>query len=156
MDRPVTRAVGIREVPEDVRTLSTMSEPDYADMYSLATPGNATALAWARAMYEETLGDRGRFIFGRILGLKLAPVKAAGTVAGWRVAEQGDDWIRLEAEGNRVVGQILVLTANGRLSVTTFIQYVSRLGSATWTMWSILHRRAMPKLLRDAAAIVEG
>ena len=156
MGRPVTRLVGLREVPEDVRSLSTVSEPDYVDMYSLESASDATAQTWARAMYEESLGARGRLIFGQVLGLKLAPPKTLGTVAGWRVAEQGEGWIRMEAEGKRVVGQIIVRTANGVLSVTTFIQYVSRLGSTTWTVWSILHRRAMPKLLRDAADRLEG
>src|SRR5215218_6091054 len=99
-------------------------------------------------MYEEILGARGRMIFGPILGLDLAPPKAPDTVAGWRLAEQGEDWIRMEAAGKRVVGQIIVRSAGGLLSVTTFIQYVSRLGSTIWRMWSNVHRRAMPKLLR--------
>jgi len=148
--------VGIDEVPADVRSLSTMSGPDYVDMYGLASASEATAERWARVMYEEILGARGRFIFGRVLRLELAPPKVPGTVAGWRVAEQGEDWIRLEAEGKRLIGQIIVSTANGLLSVTTFIKYVSGLGSTTWTMWSIVHRQAMPKLMDDAADRVEG
>lgn len=159
MDRPVTSVVGVREIPQDIRSLSTMSEPDYVDTYSLASAAantETTAETWARAMYEDTLGARGRFIFGGVLGLKLAKPNAPGTVAGWRIADHSDDWIRLEAVGKRIVGQIVVRAVDGQLSVTTFIEYVSRLGSLVWKLWSMLHQKAMPRLLRDAAEMVEG
>jgi hypothetical protein len=158
MDRPVTSVVGVREVPQEIRSLSTMNEPDYVDMYSLASAAattETTAETWARAMYEDTLGARGRFIFGGILGLELAKPKAAGTVAGWRITDHGEDWIRLDAGGRRIVGQIVVRAVDGELSVTTFIKFVSRLGSTVWRLWSPLHHKAMPRLLRDAAEKVE-
>jgi hypothetical protein len=156
MGRPVTRVVGVREVPEEVRSLSTMNEPDYVDMFNMAVATDSAAETWARAIYEDTLGARGRFVFGVILGLELARAKAPGTVAGWRIAEHGEDWIRLEAGGGRLVGQIVVRAVDGQLSVATFLQYVSRLGSTVWTLWSTLHRKAMLGMLRDAAEIVEG
>jgi hypothetical protein len=156
MGRPVTTVVGVSEVPEEIRSLSTMNEPDYVDMLSLATTTETTAETWARAIYEDTLGARGRLIFGVILGLELAPAKAPGTVAGWRIADSGEDWIRLEAGGGRLVGQIVVRAVDGQLSVTTFLQYVSRLGSMAWTLWSTMHRRAMPGMLSNAAETLEG
>lgn len=149
----------MREVPPEIRSLSTIKNPDYADMFTLASAATAngtTALTLARAMYEDTLGARGQLIFGRVLGLELAPAKTPGTVAGWRVAEQGEDWIRMEAEGGRLTGQIVVRAANGELSVATFINYVSRLGATIWTLWSIMHRKAMPGLLRNGAEMVDG
>jgi hypothetical protein len=156
MGRAVTNVVGVREVPEEIRSLSTMNEPDYVDMFSLAATTETTAETWARAIYEDTLGARGRFVFGVFLGLELARANAPGTVAGWRIAEHGEDWIRLEAGGGRVVGQIVVRAVDGRLAVTTFLQYVSRLGSMVWTLWSSMHRKTMPGLLRNAAEIVEA
>jgi len=156
MGRPVTSVVGVREVHEEIRSLSTMNEPDYVDMFSMAATTDSAAETWARAIYEDTLGARGRFVFGVILGLELARAKAPGTVAGWRIAEHGEDWIRLEAGGGRLAGQIVVHAVEGQLSVMTFFQYVSRLGSMVWTSWATLHRKAMPGLLRNAAEIVEG
>lgn len=157
MSRATRNVVAMRDVPADIRSLSTISEPDYADMFRLMTSATeTTAEAWARAMYEDTLGARGQFIFSVILGLNLAPAQTPETVAGWRIAEHGHDWIRLEAEGGRLVGQIVVRAAEGELSVATFMLYVNRLGAVTWTAWSAVHRKAMPKLLRDAAGIVEG
>lgn len=155
--RHATRSVvATRDVPAEIRSLSTISEPDYADMFSLTTAATkTTAETWARAMYEDTLGARGQFIFSVILGLNLAPAQTPETVAGWRIAEHGHDWIRLEAEGGRLVGQIVVRAAGGELSVATFMLYVNRLGAVTWTVWSAVHRKAMPKLLSDAAAMVE-
>jgi hypothetical protein len=157
MDRPVTRVVGVREIPHETRSLSTVGEPDYVDTYSLASAAanELTAETWARAMYEETLGARGRSIFRGVLGLELAEPGAPGTVAGWQIAGQGDDWIRLEARGGRVLGQIVIRAVEGQISVTTFITYVSRLGSLVWRLWSTLHQKAMPRLLRDAAEMLE-
>ena len=146
----------MREVPADIRSLSTMNEPDYVDMFTLDATTETTAETWARAIYEDSLGARGRFVFGVILGLELAQAEASGTVAGWRIAEYGEDWIRLEAAGRRLVGQIVVRAVDGRLRVATFLQHLSRLGSTVWTMWSTLHRKAMSKALEDAAEMVEG
>jgi hypothetical protein len=123
---------------------------------SPSVAARSTAETWARAIHEDTLGARGRFVFGVILGLALARAKAPRTVAGWRIAEHGEGWIRLEAGGRRRVGQIVVRAVDGQLSVMTLLQYVSRLGSMVWRSWATLHRKAMPGLLRNAAELVEG
>ena len=49
----VRGVVGVREVPESVRTLGALPRVDYADRFVLATDVDATPEQWARAMFGD-------------------------------------------------------------------------------------------------------
>src|SRR5262245_26591846 len=46
-------AIGTRQIPESVRSLSSFPDIDYADHFSLATDAPATPERWARAMFGD-------------------------------------------------------------------------------------------------------
>ncbi|MFJ6610416.1 DUF2867 domain-containing protein [Streptomyces sp. NPDC091289] len=154
----VGRAVGTHEIPESTRALSSLPRIDYADVFTLSTDASAdtTAELWARALFGDVPSPAERLIWRGFLGLRLSRGRSPDTVAGWRIAERGEDWIRLEAASWFLTGNLVVRAADGRVSLGTFLRYDHRLARAVWTPLSAVHRRLAPGLLRDAAATVRA
>jgi hypothetical protein len=73
-------------------------------------------------------------------------------VGGWQIGGRGTRWIRLEAASWFLTGNLLVDTAEGQVSLTTFVRYDRRVGRSVWPPLSAVHRRLVPGVLRDAAA----
>jgi hypothetical protein len=144
-------------VPEAIRSLSTMADPDYVDCFILATSAarDLPAEEWALAT-DEVIGLAGQFVWRGVLGLRLAPRSSPDHVGGWTIVERGDDWIRLEAESWLVTAHIVVLVDDERLSAATFVRYQRRIAAAVWRPLSVLHRRAVPGFLRRTVRNVEA
>jgi hypothetical protein len=148
----VGSAVGTHNIPESVRALSSLSDIDYADQFTLSTDVVATPERWARAMFGDVPSVAELLIWRGLLGLRLSAGRSPATVAGWQIGDRGDDWIRLEASSWFLTGNLLVQTAGGRVSLGTFLHYDRRVGHGVWPPLSAVHRRLVPGLLRDAAA----
>ncbi|MEC4020441.1 DUF2867 domain-containing protein [Streptomyces sp. H27-D2] len=154
----VDSAVGTHNIPESIRALSSLPHVDYADVFTLCTDVDAdtTPEQWARAMFGDVPSVAEQLIWRGLLGLRLSRGRSPDTVAGWQIAERGEDWIRLEAASWFLTGNLLVQATDGRVSLGTFLRYDRRLGHAVWPPLSAVHRRLAPGLLRDAAAIVRA
>ncbi|MFB4319585.1 hypothetical protein [Actinomadura sp. 21ATH] len=139
-------------MPESARALSTLPVIDYADRFGLAAGVDAGPERWARAMFGDVPSPGERFIWRGLLGLRLARGRSPDTVAGWRVAGRGEDWIVLEAESWFLSGNLVVQVADGRVALSTFLRYERRLGAVVWPPLSAVHRRLVPGVLRGAAA----
>jgi hypothetical protein len=148
----VHRAVGTHQIPEPVRALSSLPDIDYADQFTLTTDVDATPEQWARAMFGDVPNVAELLIWRGLLGLRLSRGRSPTTVAGWQISDRGDDWIRLEAASWFLTANFLVQTADGRVSLGTFLHHHRRLGQRVWPPLSAIHRRLIPGLLRDAAA----
>jgi hypothetical protein len=148
----VDSAVGTHEVPGSVRVLSSLPDPDYADLFTLSTDTEAAPEQWARAMFGDVPSVAELLIWRGLLGLRLARGRSPATVAGWQIGGRGEDWIRLEAASWFLTGNLLVQAANGRVSLATFLRYDRCLGRGVWPPLSAIHRRVVPGLLHDAAA----
>ena len=133
-------------------SLSTMERPDYVDLFTISTTRitGGSPERWARAVVEKSAGSGGQFIWRVILGLRLEG--APERVGGWRVADRGDDWLRLEAASRLLTAHLLIQAIEGHLSVGTFIRYDSPVGRITWPPLASVHRRLMPGLLRKAVS----
>ncbi|MFE3187776.1 hypothetical protein ACFXHA_02145 [Nocardia sp. NPDC059240] len=149
----VKAAVGVAEVPDSALALTSLPVIDYADQFTLSTNLRATPEQWARAMFGDVPSIAERFIWQALLGLRLLPGPSRSAVAGWRIADGGSDWIRLEASGP-MVGNLVVRTASGQVSLTTLIHYVRGRGRMVWPRLSAVHRLLAPGLLRDAATAI--
>ncbi|TDD34703.1 DUF2867 domain-containing protein [Actinomadura sp. KC06] len=147
----VDRSVGTDDVPRPVRTLSSLSDIDYVDMFTLTTDRDATPEQWARAMFGDIPTPAERFIWRALLGLRLAKGRSPDTVAGWQITGRGRNWIRLEAASWFLTGNLLVQTTDGHVSLATFLRYDRLLGRLAWSPLSAVHRRLAPGLLQDAA-----
>ncbi|WP_017596499.1 hypothetical protein [Nocardiopsis potens] len=142
-----------REVPAEIRALSTAADPDYVDFFVLTGGGAAhgTPEEWTRAAFEETFASpSARFLLGRVLRLRLRPRGAQGCVGGWRIAGRGEDWLRIEVEGPLMSVHIVVRTEEDRVSAATLIGYRRPPAARIWPPLSARHRGFMPKLLRKA------
>ena len=146
----VNSVVGVHEVSGSVATLSSLPRLDYADRFTLSTDADATPEQWARAMFGDVPGVAGWSIWRGVLGLRLSRGRPPATVAGWRVGGRGEDWIRLETASSSLGANLIVQTAEGRVSLTTCLDQGRRRDELVWHRLSAVHRRLVPRVLRDA------
>ncbi|WP_448612051.1 hypothetical protein [Geodermatophilus sp. URMC 60] len=149
-DRVVSGAVEPDEVRGSVRGISSLPGIDYADRFTLATDAEATPEQWARAMFGDVPGVAGWFIWRGLLGLRLRRGRSPATVAGWQIGGRGEDWIRLESASSSLRANLVVQTAEGRVSLTTCLHQGRRRDEIVWHPLSAVHRRLVPRVLRDA------
>ncbi|MFJ3921544.1 DUF2867 domain-containing protein [Streptomyces sp. NPDC090022] len=147
--RAVERAVGTHQIPPSVLALGSVPVIDYADLFTLATDATATPERWARAMFGDVPTPGERLIWRGLLGMHLRRGPSPDTVAGWRIAGRGEDWIRLEAASWFLAGNLLISTPPGRVSLATFLHYRRPFGRVWWPPLAALHRSLAPGLLRD-------
>jgi hypothetical protein len=138
-------------VPEAIRSLSTLSSPDYVDLFTVTTDGAAggSPEQWARAGVENAAGLAGQFVWRVLCGLHLERRPSPDYVGGWKIADRGDSWIRLEAASWFMTAHIVVQVDDGQLSVATFIRYDRLMATLVWPPLSAGHRLLMPGLLRQ-------
>ena len=146
----VSSAVGTHETPEAVGALGALPHIHYADRFTLSTDAAATPEQWARAMFGDVPSVAEWSIWRGLLGLRLSRGPSPATVGGWRIGGRGEDWIRLEAASWFLRAEMLVQTAEGRVSWTTCLHHDRRVGRGVWPPLSAVHRRLVPRVLRDA------
>lgn len=144
--------VQVHEIPAHIRALATIADPDYIDLFTLATDATAagTPHQWARAAFEKEAGPAGQFVWRVLLGLRLAWRSAPTQVAGWRIAGQGHNWLTLEARSWMLTGNLVVHLDDDQMAMATAISYDRPIAERVWTRLSRSHRRLAPALLRDA------
>jgi hypothetical protein len=153
---PIT-VVQRRNVPETIRALGSLAKLDYVDLF-VATTSEATDASpeqWARAAMERA-SPAGRFIAWRLLcGLHLEPRRSPEYVAGWKIADRGDNWIRVEASSSFMSARMVFLIDERRASFATFVRYDRPIGALIWGCVSVIHRAIAPDFLRAAVKRVE-
>jgi hypothetical protein len=137
----------------DIRSLSTLPSPDYCDLYTIttATAGDLSPEGWARALLEQApLSRRSAYRLWRLLGLRLGPPGSPDHVQGWRIADRGSDWIRIESGSWYLTAQAVLRRDRERVSVSLFLGYDHPVAALVWAPVGVLHRRAVPVMLRQA------
>ncbi|MCU1451664.1 MAG: hypothetical protein JWP02_3834 [Acidimicrobiales bacterium] len=151
-DGHVSTVVGLRNIPETIRSVDTFDNPDYVDLFTLTTRGarEKSPEQWARTVLESTpLGQSARSLW-RLLGLRLGPRHSADYVQGWRIADRGDDWMRVETASWFMTGHAVVRVDEGRVSVALFLRFDSPVAALLWLPVGVMHRRGVPAMLRQA------
>jgi len=147
-----------REIPEAIGSLDTLVANDYADIVTAAvgrTPGR-TPEQWTRAMVKgvpRPLLLLVPLIQRVVLGLRLELRPSPDHILGWKVADRGDSWVRLEASSWFLTGHVLVQIDDGQLSFATFLRYDRRLAALVWPPVSLIHRQVALALVRSAARL---
>jgi hypothetical protein len=138
-----------RTIPEVMRSLSGMESPDYSDLFTVTIKGalDASPEQWARTAVEDVAGRGGQFIWRRVLGLRLT--SRPGRVGGWKIADRGEKWIRLEASSWFLTAHLVTRVGDGQLSAGTFIRYDHPIAPFVWVPASAIHRHWMPGLLEQ-------
>jgi hypothetical protein len=151
-DATVTTAVGLSDIPDTIRCLSSLASPDYVDLFTAVTSGAAdkSAEEWARTALEDTPTGRSAPSLWRLLGLRLGPTTSPDYVQGWKIADRDDDWIRIEATSWFMTAQAVIHADDGQVSLALFIRYDQPIAAVIWPPVSVMHRRAVPVMLRQA------
>jgi hypothetical protein len=141
-----------RDLPETIRSLTTLTRIDYFDLFTVSAPAasDRPAEEWSRAALEGA-SPTGRFIAWQVLcGLRLDTRPAPDHVAGWKLADRGENWIRIEAASWFMTAHVVVAVEDDEVSVALLIRYDRQAGGFIWRPLSVMHRRLMPGLLRHA------
>ena len=143
------------DVPAWVRARSALGACEYADLMTVPAPGarRHPPRAWAEGVVRGTARIRlfGPVVWRGVLGLDRDHSPSGRALAGWRVGAQGEDWIRLDASSWLVSAEVLLLTAEERVSLATFVRYEHPAARAVWPPIGKGHRDVVPRLLRHAA-----
>ena len=141
--------------PRAIRSLSTLASPDYVDFFTITTDGAAggSPEQWARAAVEAA-GLGGQFVWRVLCGLRLERRPSPDSIGGWKIADRGDSWIRLEAASWFMTAQLVLMVDDGHLSVATFIRYDRPIAALVWPPLSAGHRSLMPGLLRGTVRVM--
>ncbi|WP_084469940.1 nitroreductase/quinone reductase family protein [Amycolatopsis benzoatilytica] len=128
--------------------------PDFTSTVDIERPDQdvRTALAWARAVWEDAPRPVRTFlrVGWRCLGLRtlLAPER----VLGWSVASVEPDRVVLETPSPLLTARNIVRLDERRVHWTTEVSYDRFLGRVLWTLAVPCHQLIIPARLRQAAA----
>ncbi len=145
-----------REVPEAIRSLHTLARSDYADIVitTVSQTPSRTPEQWIRTALSGL--PRGLLLFVPfvqrvVLGLRLELRPSPDHVLGWKIADRGENWIRIEAASWFLTGHVIVHVDHGRLSFASFVRYDHRVAALVWPPVSMIHRQVALALMRSAA-----
>ena len=143
-----------REVPEAIRSLGALANADYAD---IVTATIDVTPAEPEQVIHATLNDLPRGLFLLIpfvqrvfLGLRLKLRPSPDRLLGWKIADRGENWIRIEAASWFLTGHVVMHVDKGRISFASFIRYDRRLAAFVWPPVSLIHRQVALALVRSA------
>lgn len=144
-----------RHIPKAISALTGMGRPDYVDIFTVTAEDAAAESVeeWARAVVEGAVGLAGQFVWRVLLGLDLGSRSSPDRVGGWRIAERGPDWVRLEADSWFMTPHLVFSIDGEDLSVATLIRYDRSIAPVIWGPISLSHRQALPSLLRRAVRL---
>ena len=151
----VSSHVGTHDVPEAVRSLTTFTDPDYVDLFTVTTPAAADRPAeeWARAVLGYAGGRPARVLW-RLMGLRLGPRHSRDHVQGWKIAARGDNWLRVETASRYMTAQAACLVEEGQVSISLSLRYDRPIAALVWAVVSGTHQRAIPAMLREAVELI--
>jgi hypothetical protein len=152
----VSAVVGLRDVPEGIGRVNTLANPDYVDVFTIASreAKDYSPEEWARAALENTPTGRSAPFLWRFIGLRLGPRPSSQHVQGWTITGRGEGWIRAEAASWFMTTNAVVKVDDGQVSFALFVRYDRPIAAMLWPPISVIHRRAMPRLLHQALTAV--
>jgi hypothetical protein len=144
------------EVPAGALALTTLPRVDYRDGFRLELLGGPVLSGeeWAREMLEGAAPETRRSLRRGwpLLGLKMAPPGAAGSILGWRLRHSDDEYALLGVDSRiGMPAELLFRPEPGGLFFATLIQQRNPFVRALWTPIGPPHRRVVPALMRGAA-----
>jgi hypothetical protein len=144
-----------REVPEAIRSLGALANADYADIVTATiseTPGGTPDRLIQTALEGVPRGllffiPRFQRVF---LGLRVKLRPSPDHLLGWKIADRGDNWIRLHAASWFLTGHVVAHIDEGRISLASFLHYDRRPAAFVWPPVSLVHRQVALALVRSA------
>ena len=152
----VTAKVGLDKVSASAWE-RTWLPAHYADEFTIRLDDRSESPAedWGRAIFGDSPDTGQWLIFRGLLHYPLQRQPSPHSIVGWPIAEQTEEWLRLENRSSSTTCHLLVSTDGGNVSLSTLMRYHRRFGKWTWEPLSFIHRRVAPDLLRDAARTLD-
>ena len=146
-----------RTVPEALRALDTFESYDYADVVTAAAGemGDTSVEADVRRLLRDVPAPLRVLVpvaQRLLLGLRLELRPSADHLLGWRIADRGEGWVRLEASSWFLSGHVIFYAEDDRLSLASFVRYDRRIAALIWPPVSLIHRQVALAMMRSAAA----
>jgi hypothetical protein len=144
-----------REVPEAIRSLALLADADYADIVT-ATIDETSSKTRDQLIHAALKGVPGGllilipFVQQGVLGLRLKLRPSPDHLLGWKIADRGENWVRIEAASWFMTGHVVMHIDEGRLSFASFIRYDRWLARLVWPPVSLIHRQVALALVRSA------
>jgi hypothetical protein len=144
-----------RNVPDAIRSHDTLVNPDYTDFFTATAskPTDKSPEEWVHAVFESAPAIVRLVVpFAQrlVLGLRLERGSSPDHPLGWKIADRGDGWVRMEAASWFMTAHIVSQVDEGRGSLATFVRYDRRIAAFVWPPVSILHRWVGLLLMRRA------
>jgi hypothetical protein len=147
-----------REVPDAISALGALADADYADIVTatLEEIPAGTTEQLIRATLKQV--PRGLllltpFVQRVLLGLRLELRASPDHLLGWRIADRGETWVRIEADSWFLTGHVVMQLDRGELSFASFIRYDRRIAAFVWPPVSLIHRQVALALVRAATRV---
>jgi hypothetical protein len=93
------------------------------------------------------------FVQRVLLGLRLQLRPSPDHLLGWKIADRGETWVRIEAASWFLTGHVVMQLDRGELSFASFIRYDRRLAAFVWPPVSLIHRQVALALVRAATRV---
>lgn len=154
----VSTVVGLENIPESIRFISTLANPDYVDLFTITTDlaVGTTAEEWARAVLElAPVSRRNARVLWRVMGLRLGPRNSPNHVQGWLITGRRDDWVRAETASWYMSAEAVCLLQDEQVSISLSLRYQSTVARLVWATVGPPHRKAVPVMLRQAACLID-
>ena len=154
----VSTVVGPRNVPQTIRSLGSISKPDYVDLFTVRTAGatHGSAEQWARAILEEApLSRRNARVLWRSMGLRLGPRGSPEHIQGWEIAARGDNWLLAETGSWYLTAQAVCAVEPDQVSISLSLHYDRPVAAFVWRLIEGQHQKAVPVMLRQAVRAME-
>jgi hypothetical protein len=147
-----------REVPEVIRSLGALADADYADIVTATI--DETPSGTPEQLIHAVLNGVPRgllffipFVQRVFLGLRLKLRPSPDRLLGWKIADRGEHWIRIEAASWFLTGHVVMHIDEGKISFASFIRYDRRLAAYVWPPISLIHRQVALALVRSATRV---
>jgi hypothetical protein len=143
--------VGLANIPESIRGLSSLERPDYVDLFAIDTAraDRTTPEQWARTLFEETMLGHLAPNAWRSLRFRLGPRPSRDHVQGLKIVGVGEQWIRIETTSGYITLQFVVITEQNRLLLALFVHYDKPVAAVIFAPFAWTHRRSTPIMLRQ-------
>jgi hypothetical protein len=132
-------------------------QSDYADAFEVTVDASDTRTAEEVMRTGLSRVSPSRFsallmAHRHLLGFRLGPASARDHVMGWRVVKSEPDQCRLEADGPRMAGTMVMRRVDPvTMRLTTFVRYRQPIARIIWALAGPTHRRAAPQLMELSA-----
>lgn len=152
----ITKSVGLDNLPLEIHSRA-LPDADYSDLTTIATPDarGSSPEQWLRALLGE--GAIGKYAARRLwrrLGLELGPSGSAEHVQGWRILDQGEDWIRIRTASSYMTAEAVLLVRDSLVSLALLLRFDKpAVAKAVWSVVGPAHRRGVPRMLVQAVTI---